>query len=147
MQEPAFVAFSAQTRESIGQSIARHRERRRLLARAAEHRRRKALSMLGNVFSRNEAAHGMAEHHIGHLATEARLHNAAQGVHISNENLGAIASGHMAQVLRVGNAFSMPHVIVRAHYETAFYKEFREMAVAHDVLRHSMHDLNDAPNV
>ena len=32
MQEPAFVAFSAQTRERIGQSIARHRERRRLLA-------------------------------------------------------------------------------------------------------------------
>ena len=147
MQEPAFVAFSAQTRERIGQSIARHRERRRLLTRAAEHRRRKALSMLGNVFSRNEAAHGMAEHHIGHLATETRLHNAAQGVHISNENLSAIASGHMAQVLHVGNAFSMPHVIVRAHHETGFYKEFREMGVAHDMLRHSVHDLNDAPNI
>ena len=66
---------------------------------------------------------------------------------ISNENLSAVASGHMAQVLRVGNAFSMPHVIVRAHHKTAFYKEFREMAVAHDVLRHSVHDLNDAPNV
>ena len=103
--------------------------------------------MLGNVFSRNKAAHGMAEHHIGHLATETRLHNAAQGVHISNKNLSAIASGHMAQVLRVGNAFSMPHVIVRAHYETAFYKEFREMGVAHDMLRHSVHDLNDAPNI
>ena len=89
----------------------------------------------------------MAEHHIGHLATETRLHNAAQGVHISNENLSAVASGHMAQVLRVGNAFSMPYVIVRAHYETAFYKEFREMGVAHDMLRHSVHDLNDAPNI
>lgn len=103
--------------------------------------------MLGNILARDEAAHRMAEYHIGHLAAESRLHNTAQGVYISNENLGAIVSGHMAQVLRVGNAFSVPHMVVRAHHETAFYKEFGEMGVARNMLRHSVHDLNDAPNV
>ena len=147
MQELAFVALSAQTCERMRQSIARHRERRRLLARAAQHRCRKALSVLGNIFARNETAHRMAEYHIGRLAAESRLYNATQGVRILNENLGAIASGHMAQVLRIGNAFSMPHVVVRAHHETAFHKEFGEMSVARDMLRHSMHDLDNAPNV
>ncbi len=87
----------------------------------------------------------MAEHHIGHSLPNKRLHNAAQGVHISNENLSAIASGHMAQVLR-RKRFPCPTRSF-AHPRNRFLQGISRMGVAHDMLRHSVHDLNDAPNI
>ena len=128
------MVLAAQAHKRIRQRIAGHRKRSRLLTRAAQHGRSEGFTVFRNVLARDEAAHGMPEHHIRNLAAETRLHNASQGMHVLHQNLSAVARRHMAQILFAGNAFAVAHMVVRAHHKAALYKELGEMGIPFDML-------------
>ena len=115
-----------------------------MLARAADDGGGETRGVAREIGAHDEASHRMAEHDVGSLPRIARSDRLAQFVHVVDEHVLAADTRKATPLAGIGDAFPMPHVIVRADDITAAHQITGEFIVALDVLGHAVHDLHDS---
>lgn len=143
MGELAVTALTVQACHHAAEKPPRPRHDEGLLTGSADDGGAHPERVACEVHTRDEAAHGMAEQHIGHLYAQPPDGLHAKRLHIVHENVLAVAQRHVPQVVCTGSGAPVPHMVMRAHREALSAEELDKRQVASRVLRHAVHDLNE----
>ena len=85
----------------------------------------------------------MPEQEIRHALPETLPHKTAQGAHVGDEDVFALARRHVAEFGGIGRAFAVADVVLAAYGEPVAREEARELVVAPHMLAHAVDDLYD----
>ena len=142
----AYLPGAVELHRGAGQGVTAEHHGLGLVAGAAENGSVILAGVLDQVGAGEEAAHAVAEHHIGQAGV--LLHRPVMKLfHIPQHIVPAIPGGEKAQVLRAVDGFTVPQMVVGHHEAAVLGQKLHKLSVAVDMLRNTVGDLDNGLGV